>query len=128
MAKATQFCVGLENKPGTMAKLCAALARAKVNIDAISVSENVEYNWVRLVASPAAAARKALAKAGFDYCTQQVLQIRIPNRPGQLEKVATRLGKAGVNMNYLYGSNAAGASSTVIISVNDVDRAAKLVS
>ena len=40
MAKATQFCVGLANKPGSLAKLCAALSRAKVNIEAISVADS----------------------------------------------------------------------------------------
>ena len=127
MAKATQFCVGLDNKPGTMAKLCQALTRARVNIEAISVSDNAECNWVRLVASPTPSARKALSKGRFNFCTQQVLRLKVANRPGQLEKIAAKLGKAGVNMNYLYGSNADGATSTLVISATDLGRAAKLL-
>ncbi len=127
MAKATQFCVGLDNKPGTLAKLCGTLKRAKVNIEAITVSDNAECCWVRLLASPAATAKKALTKARIDFCTQQILKLRVANRAGELEGIAARLAKAKVNINYVYGSNAEGPSSTLVISVSDLDRAAKAV-
>ncbi|MFH0980832.1 MAG: hypothetical protein V2A79_04765 [Planctomycetota bacterium] len=125
MAKATQFCVGLDNQPGTLAKLCAALARAKVNIGAISVADNAECCWVRLVATPTAAAKAALKKGRFNFCTQRVLTVKLANRPGELQGIAAQLARAGVNMNYVYGSNAEGASSMLVLSVCDLDRAAK---
>lgn len=127
MARATQFCVGLCNKPGTLATLCGALRRAKVNIDAISVADNLDGAWVRLVATPVAAARAALTKGRFDFCTQRVLAVKVTNRPGELERIATKLAKAGVNVNYVYGSNAADSVSTLVLSVSNLDRAAKLL-
>ena len=123
MAKVTEFCIGLDNKPGTLAKLCGALRRAKVNIDAVSVSENAECCWVRMVASPAAAAKKTLAKRRYHFCVQPVLTLQAHNRPGELERVASRLAKAGVNINYVYGSNAKGVPSTLVMSVSDLKRA-----
>lgn len=127
MAKATQFCVGLDNKPGTLAKLCTALRRAKVNIEAITVADNVECSWVRLMASPTAAAKAALTRGRFNFCTQRVLTLNVANRPGELERIAARLAKAGVNINYVYGSNAKGPSSALVLSVSDLDRAARAV-
>ncbi len=127
MAKATQFCVGLDNKPGTLAKICGTLKRAKVNIEAITVADNAECCWVRLVASPAAAARKTLTKGRFNFCTQSVLRLRVANQPGELERIAATLAKARININYVYGSNAEGASSTLIVSTGNLDRAAKLL-
>lgn len=123
MAKATEFCIGLDNKPGTLAKLCGALKRAKVNIDAVSVSENAECCWVRMVASPAATAKRVLGKAKYHYCIQPVLTLQAHNRPGELERVASKLSRAGVNINYVYGSNTKGVPSTLVLSVSDMKRA-----
>jgi len=124
MVKATQFCIGLDNQPGMLAKLCGALTRAKVNIDAISVADTADCCWVRLVASPTAAAKKALRKGRFNFCTQRVLALTVANRPGELERIANKLSRAGVNVNYVYGSNGPGPSSMLVFSVSDLDRAA----
>lgn len=125
MAKATQFCIAIMNKPGTLAKLCRTLARAKVNIGAICVCENNECSWVRLVASPAATARAALSKGRFTYTTLPVLRLGLVNRPGELARVAGRLAKAGVNINYVYGSNSDADRSTLVVGTADLSRAAK---
>ncbi len=122
MAKATEFCIGLDNKPGTLAKLCGAFKRAKVNIDAVSVSENAECCWVRMVATPAAKAKRILGKGKYHFCVQPVLTLPAHNRPGELERVASRLAKAGLNINYVYGSNSKGVPSTLVVSVSDLKR------
>ncbi len=128
MAKATQFCVALDNRPGTLAKLCGALRKAKINVDAISVAENSECSWVRLVASPTAAAKRALTRGGYHFVAQTVLTLGAHNRPGELESIASRLGKAGVNINYIYGSNAPGEKGgMVVLSVSDLRRAAAVL-
>jgi hypothetical protein len=134
MSKATQFCVAILNKPGTLAKLCRTLANAKVNIAAISVCDNNECALVRLVASPASAARAALSKGKFTYTTLPVLKLGLRNRPGELARVANRLTRRGVNINYVYGSSSGGGSggavsdeerSTLIVGAKDINAAAK---
>lgn len=127
MAKATQFCIGLDNKPGMLAKVCGALKRAKVNIEAISVADTVDCCWVRMVATPTAMAKAALTKGRFNFCTHPVLKVKVANRPGELERIASRLSKANVNINYVYGGNAEGPTSTLFLSVSDVVRAAKIL-
>jgi len=124
MARATEFCIGIDNRPGTLAKLCGALKRARVNVDAISVCENSECCWVRLVASPTPKAKRALTKARYRYGQQPVITMKAHNRPGELERVASRLGKKGVNINYIYGSNAPGEKGgMLVLSVDDLPKA-----
>lgn len=125
MARATQFCVAILNKPGTLAKLCRTLASANVNIGAITVCDNNECSWIRLVASPAATARTALSKGKFTYTTVPVLRLRAHNRPGELARIAGRLAKAGVNINYVYGSNSGAERSTLIVCADNLAAAAK---
>lgn len=126
MPKATQFCVSLDNKPGSLAKLCTALKRARANIEAIALSDTGECGWVRLVVQPVAAAKAALIKAGYHFLTQPVLVLQPPHRPGELARVAARLAKTGVSINYVYGSNGEGALSILVLSVSDLDRALEL--
>ena len=127
MARATQFCVGLENKPGVLAKLCGSLKRAKVNIEAISVADNADCCFVRLVASPTAAARRALTRGRYNFCTQRVLTLHAVNEPGQLERIAARLARAKVNIDYVYATGAKGADSLVVLGVSDLNRAARVL-
>ncbi len=119
--------MALDNKPGTLAKLCRVLKRANVNIGAISVSDNSECCWVRLVGLPAGKARAALTRGTYNFCTKRVLMLRVNHRVGVMERVAARLARAGVNINYVYGSNAEGPTSTLVLSVSDLNRAAKAV-
>jgi len=127
MAKATQFCIGLDNRPGMLAKLCATLKRAKVNIEAISVADSCDCCWVRLVASPSATAKKALTKARYNFCTQRVLIAKVENQPGALGTISEKLAKAGVNINYVYASTAKGDTATLVMGVDNLDRAVKTV-
>ena len=128
MAKATQFCVGLDNKPGTLGKMCGVLTRAQVSIQAISVSADGECGWVRFLARPATRARAALNRARYQFCTRRVLSLSVTHEPGTIERVATQLAKARINIDYVYGSNPrVGPSSILVLGVSDLDRAAKLL-
>ncbi len=124
MPRAVQFSVALDNTAGTLGKLCALMRRARVNIEAIAVNDNTDCGWVRLVAAPAPRARAALARGRYTVCAQLVLTVPLENRPGELERVAGRLSKAGVNIDYVYGSTPRGAASTLVLGVSDVDAAA----
>ena len=128
MAEVTQFCVGLDNVPGTLAKFCAMLTKASVNIEAVFASEDAECNWVHLIATPDSKAERALNEAGYHFFTEKVLIAKLENRPGELERVAGALASAGVNISYIYGSSGAeGSAFTLVISTDDLDAAGKVL-
>lgn len=127
MTRGTQLSLALENKPGQVAKVAATLARAKVNIEAISVVDSAEVGVVRLVTSSNAKARAALKKAGLNAIPTPVIIAKLPNEPGALAQAARKLAAAKVNVEYIYGSAARkGQPSTIIIGVSDIKRAAKV--
>jgi len=127
MPVATQFSVGLDNRVGTLAKLCGQLKRGKVNIEAIALLIDGECGWARFVGTPESAVKAALHKGGYTFSTHDILKLEVPHKAGALRGIATRLSKAGININYLYGSNPeGGTSSTLIISVSDLEGALKL--
>jgi len=128
MARAMQLCVCLENKPGQLARLGAVLARAKVNIEAISVVDTATCGLIRLVTSSSAKAKAALAKAGMAPCLQPVIVLKLSNQPGALAEAAKKLANAGVNIDYLYGSAArTGEQSLLVLGVNDIKKASAVL-
>jgi len=128
MAKAVQLTVCLENKRGQAAKLGEVLAKAGVNILAISVVDTTDTGLVRVVVDSAAKAAAALEKAGMKATRQSVLTVSLPNEPGALAAVAGKLAKAGVSISYLYGSAPkAACEATVVIGVDDLEKAMRVV-
>lgn len=124
-----QFTVWLENKPGQMARLGRALRKGKINILALSVVDSVDASQVRIVVDDAPALRKALAAAKMPSSTRDVLVLELANIPGAMGRIGDTLSKAGLNLDYAYGStHPAIDDAQVVIACDDVPRAAKLLS
>ena len=83
----------LENKPGRLAKVCAALAREEVNIRALSVVDTDERSVLRLVVDQLEPTRQALTSLGVEYEFRDVLAVEMDNRPGALTKILERLAE-----------------------------------
>jgi hypothetical protein len=128
MATTKEFTVHLEDQPGTLAMLCRALADRKVNIIAFQSFPTAGKSTVRLVVDNATAAKMVLDSQKASYSEVQVAQTRLPHRPGELARAATRLGEANININYAYTGIEPGTNTPIlIVGVNDVSRAATLL-
>ena len=126
MPRATQLTVISENKPGQLAKLTAALKKAKVNILAITVVDSTDVGVIRLVVDSASKGAAALKKAGMAPTRQAVLVATLPNEPGALQGAAAKLAAKGVNINYVYGSVAKSATDGMtVMGVDKLDVALK---
>ena len=119
----SQFTLYLENRPGVLAAVAGKLAKAKVNIEGISAATSSDVGIVQLIVSSAAAASKVLDKAKIAYTTQKVAVLPLKNKPGELARLAGRLGRQGVNLNYLYGTACeSGAESMLVVSAEDLKK------
>src|SRR2546428_720595 len=63
-------------------------------------------NMVRMIASDPKKTKSTLAKLGYGVTETVVLAVTITDRPGQLAKLATTLGRAKVNIEYMYATAA----------------------
>lgn len=57
---ATQVAVFLENRPGALARVGEALAKAGINVQALAVSDTVDHSVVRVIVSEPTKAQSAL--------------------------------------------------------------------
>ena len=121
---ATQLAVFLANRPGALARVCEALAKAEINIHALATSDTVDHSVVRMVVSDPTKALMLLGEAGVLALESDVLMIETDNKPGVLGKIAERLAEAEVNIEYAYlaGSPKA-AKGLIILRPSDVEKA-----
>jgi hypothetical protein len=91
---ATQLAVFLANRPGALTRVCAALAQAGINVQALTTSDTVDHSVVRMVVSDPTKVLMLLGEAGVLALEGDVLMIESENKPGVLEKIAERLAEA----------------------------------
>ncbi len=102
MQLATQLALFLDNKPGTLARVCDALSAAKINIYAITTSDTVDHNVVRMVVSDPCKALLLFEDHGALAVESEVLLISGDNKPGSLARICRKLADARINIEYAY--------------------------
>jgi hypothetical protein len=123
-----QLSLFLENKPGTLAAVCDALAENKVNIYALSVSDAVDHAVVRMVVTHPKKAIHLLGERGVLVVERDVLLIEAKSQPGELAAIAHKLSEHKVNIEYGYTATAPGARKGVIVLRTDnMKRAARIL-
>lgn len=125
---ARQVAVFLDNKPGTLARLCDALGEQKINIFAISTSDTVDHIVVRMVLSDPDKALRAFEERGTLVVSTEVLMIDGDNKPGSLAAIAHRLAKGEVNIEYAYcATHPKAQKGILILRVSDPKKALKVL-
>jgi len=124
MKSATQLAVFLANRPGALARVWDALAKAEINIHALATSDTVDHSVVRMVVSDPTKALMLLGEAGVLALETDVLMIEAENEPGALAKIAERLSRAEVNIEYAYlAASPQAATGLIILRPSDVEKA-----
>jgi hypothetical protein len=124
MKSATQLAVFLANRPGALARVCDALGKAEINIHALAISDTVDHSVVRMVVSDPTKALMLLGEAGVLALETDVLMIETENEPGVLAKIAERLSRAEVNIEYAYlAASPQAATGLIILRPSDVEKA-----
>ena len=121
---ATQLAVFLANRPGALARVCEALAKAEINIHALATSDTVDHTVVRMVVSDPTKALMLLGEAGVLALETEVLSIETASEPGVLGQIAERLAEADVNIEYAYLAGGREApKGLIILRPSDVEKA-----
>jgi len=125
---ATQLAVFLANRPGALARVCEALAKAGINIHALATSDTVDHTVVRMVVSDPTKALMLLGEAGVLALETEVLTIEAASHPGVLAKIAERLAEAEVNIEYAYLAGGRGVEKgLIVLRPSDVEKAKRVL-
>jgi hypothetical protein len=129
MPTVKEFTIRLEDQPGTLGKVCWAIAEADVNVLAYQQFPHEKGKGsIRLVVDNPDKAKAVLDRQHVDYKETEVAQVKLAHRPGELGRVASRLGDADININYGYCGTEPNTNATFLIfGVAEVGKALKIL-
>jgi len=123
-----QISIFLENNAGRLAEVTGVIAKAGVDIRAISIADTADFGILRVIVNKPEVATEALVNAGFTTRVTDVLAVEIDDKPGSLANVMKLFKDTGVNIEYLYASlEGCDGKAIVIFKVEDIAHGLKIV-
>lgn len=124
--KVKEIRLSMPNRVGLLSEVTTAVTNAKVNINAICAYAMENNAFLNLLTSSNAKAKKALSPLGFGIEEKDVLQVELPNKPGELQKIAKRIADAGIDIEFMYATTA-GGKATCVLKTADDQKAMKVI-
>ena len=95
--------IDIENTPGALAEVAAAISDAGVNIAAATCIGTGERAELHILVPHAEAARHSLAISHLAVSRErEVVVVDVDDRPGVLADLTRRIAKAGVDLDLVY--------------------------
>lgn len=97
-----QLSVFVENKEGKLREITDILAKAGIDIRALSIADTSEFGILRLIVRDPHKAKVLLEKNGFVATINDVVGVEINDRPGGLAEIVRLFAERDINMEYMY--------------------------
>lgn len=121
----TEFAVKVPHQAGQLSRIMEALSKGGVNVlGYCGWGHDAEAN-IQVVADNDEKARKALAGAGLTAIENPVVCVTTSSGKGAGAKLAAKLAKAGINVDYSYATTSGTGQGTAIFRVGDASAAFK---
>jgi hypothetical protein len=100
---AVDLVIDIENTPGALAQVAAAISDAGVNIAAATCVGPAERAELHILVPHAEAAKHALAISHVAVTRErEVVVVDVEDRPGVLADLTRKIARAGVNLDLVY--------------------------
>jgi hypothetical protein len=100
---AADLVIDIENTPGALAKVAAAISDAGVNIAAATCIGSGERAELHILVPHAGAARHSLAISHVAVTRErEVVVVDVEDRPGVLADLTRRIAAAGIDLDLVY--------------------------
>lgn len=97
-----QLSIFLDNRPGTLSRVCSTLAQHGINLVALTIADSIDHAVARIVVSDAKKAVHLLGNAGILVLEKDVVCVPISNQAGVLARISKQLAEAKINIEYAY--------------------------
>ena len=122
-----QFSVFMPNRPGSLAALARLFSDKGINIVGLASEVRDDSGMVRIAVEGDADVSGILSQAGFASVESTLISVEVPNRPGELFRLARALADGKVNITTVYGTSFGGRSSRILVSVTNTEKALSLL-
>lgn len=123
-----QLTILVENKVGVLADIAGALGRSGVNIISISAQGFEKTGVIRVLTTDVNTAMKELSKAGYNAVINDIIILKMLDKPGELYKVAKKLSREGISLRSVYIIGKENDKTVVAIDAEDYGKALKVIS
>ena len=122
-----QLKIQVADQIGKLSEISDALKSAGVNIIAANAWVNQGQGFIYLVAENTDEASAAVGPI-VDSCEAggKVVCMNVPDKPGALGEIATKLADAGIGINLCYATTA-GGEAMIVLDTTDNEKAAGLI-
>jgi hypothetical protein len=125
----TQFSVFLINRPGVLANVTGALAKADISILALSLADSGEHGVLRMVTDDPARTRDVLNEEHDRWTETEVLVGELDNNPGAFAAAAGQLADQSINVSYAYATAPVQSAPTLaVLKPADMAKAKQILS
>jgi hypothetical protein len=97
-----QISVFMENRAGRLEEITGFLAKAGINIRALSLADTSDFGILRLIVDNPDKTHEILKKEGFTVRENEVIATEVEDKPGGLHDILTLFGKSGISIEYMY--------------------------
>ncbi len=123
-----QISVFVENKAGRLAEITETIAKAGVDIRALSIADTTDFGILRLIVDKPHETEKVLRDSGFTVSVTSVIAVGIDDVPGGFAKPMRVLANAHIDVEYMYAFISRDTKKAyVILRVNDNATATKVL-
>jgi len=115
---AVDLVIDIDNTPGALAEVAAAISDAGVNIAAATCIGSGERAELHVLVPHAGAARHLLAISHVAVSRErEVVVVDVEDRPGVLADLTRKIARAGVNLDLVYVAT----QNRVVFGASDID-------
>jgi hypothetical protein len=125
--KAKEIRFTMPNKVGLLSEVTTAIAGAKVNITAICAYGMGKTAYFMLTTNSNTKAKRALATLGVTIEEKDVVEVEVPDNPGELQKIAKKIAEVGIDIEYMYATASSGKKEICIFMTADNLKAIKVI-
>ena len=116
---AKDLVIEIDNEPGALAKVAAAVSDAGVNLAAATCVGSGERAELHILVPHAEPVRHALAITNVAVTRErEVCVVDVEDRPGELADIARRVAKEGINLDLVYVAT----HNRVVLGSPDIDK------
>lgn len=127
--KAKQLVFSVTDRVGLLADFTGALAQAGVNILALCAYASGRKATFMMVTDNNRKATEVLKKNGVKkIASEQVLLVKVQNKPGALNKIAEKLKANKINLKYAYATASGKGAVICVLGVSSVKKAISALS
>lgn len=122
-----QLSVFIENTKGRLERVTESLKEHNINIASFSLADTSEYGLLRMIVSDPEEGRRVLKEEGFSAKLNDVLAVKIAQKPGTLHEVLKCLSDAEISVEYMYTLATAGKDTSIIMKLSDLEAGIKVL-